>query len=419
MPTYPTIKRSKIIERSDGVEIIGDLTVSNLTSTRIPYVSTGGLFVDSANLTFDTTNGLILAAGSASALNLSSTSGTEVGGILFGADVNLYRSAENTLKTDDGFIAGLQSAINTTINSSYLFNIGGIHPSTGTSLCGAYNVYTIPATATSDSYGIIVKPPSTAASVFTSESLIGLRILDIETKGAGSEITAQYGMMIDAQTKGSSNYGFAISASSTYTMWLCNATNPTTAAGGITFGISGDTNLYRSAANVLKTDDGFSASTLSASLATLTNTSVGVQTNLINLINSSSNAGTATGILFQPSAASNRKASIHAIQSGVDGANWIDLIFSTASATDAVEKIRIDRLGKLKVYYGSSGIEFGDGAGGYDTNLYRSASNTLKTDDGFSADNFSVGATAGVSGTFTTVDGKTVTVTNGIVTSIV
>lgn len=64
----------------------------------------------------------------------------------------------------------------------------------------------------------------------------------------------------------------------------------------------------------------------------------------------------------------------------------------------------------------AGGIVFGFSK---DTNLYRSAANTLKTDDTFSSAGYSVGATAGVSGSFTTVDGKTVTVTSGIITAIV
>lgn len=54
-----------------------------------------------------------------------------------------------------------------------------------------------------------------------------------------------------------------------------------------------------------------------------------------------------------------------------------------------------------------------------DTNLYRSAANVLKTDDAFDAASYRVGGSSGASGTFTTNDGKTVTVTNGLITSIV
>lgn len=54
-----------------------------------------------------------------------------------------------------------------------------------------------------------------------------------------------------------------------------------------------------------------------------------------------------------------------------------------------------------------------------DTNLYRSAANILKTDDAFDANSFTVAGVAGATGTFTTVDLKTVTVTSGIIVSIV
>lgn len=48
--------------------------------------------------------GINLSDGNTAALRLSGTSGTAVSGILFGADTNLYRSAANVLKTDDGLI---------------------------------------------------------------------------------------------------------------------------------------------------------------------------------------------------------------------------------------------------------------------------------------------------------------------------
>lgn len=68
---------------------------------------------------------------------------------------------------------------------------------------------------------------------------------------------------------------------------------------------------------------------------------------------------------------------------------------------------------QLPITGSSAGILLGG-----DTNLYRSSANVLKTDDTFDANAYKVGGTAGVSGSFTTTDGKTVTVTNGIVTSI-
>ena len=46
----------KLALTTTGAEVTGNLTVSGLTATRVPYMSTNGLFVDSANLTFDGTN---------------------------------------------------------------------------------------------------------------------------------------------------------------------------------------------------------------------------------------------------------------------------------------------------------------------------------------------------------------------------
>lgn len=55
-----------------------------------------------------------------------------------------------------------------------------------------------------------------------------------------------------------------------------------------------------------------------------------------------------------------------------------------------------------------------------DVNLYRGAANVLKTDDLLDAVlGFQVNGVAGVDGTFTSDDGKTITVTKGIITSIV
>lgn len=55
----------------------------------------------------------------------------------------------------------------------------------------------------------------------------------------------------------------------------------------------------------------------------------------------------------------------------------------------------------------------------YDTNLYRDGSGILRTDAAFRAASYSVGATAGVSGTIDTTSSQTITVTNGIITNIV
>ncbi len=71
----------------------------------------------------------------------------------------------------------------------------------------------------------------------------------------GTTIGTSYGIQVAPQTAASSNYGVAIGAASTQTLWVSQDANNTTAAAGVAFGSSRDTNLYRSAADTLATDD--------------------------------------------------------------------------------------------------------------------------------------------------------------------
>lgn len=65
-------------------------------------VITNNIGVDVDAMTAGTTNiGIRIAKANTYSLQLSSTDGTAAGGITFGTDTNLYRSATNTLKTDD------------------------------------------------------------------------------------------------------------------------------------------------------------------------------------------------------------------------------------------------------------------------------------------------------------------------------
>ena len=64
-----------------------------------------------------------------------------------------------------------------------------------------------------------------------------------------------YGIIVDTQTTGQFNIGVSIRSASTYTLQVGADVDGTVASKGIFFGTSGDTNLYRSAADTLKTDD--------------------------------------------------------------------------------------------------------------------------------------------------------------------
>lgn len=68
-----------------------------------------------------------------------------------------------------------------------------------------------------------------------------------------------YGILVESMTAGTASYGVAVQAAGTSTLWLSQDTNSTNAAGGISFGSSRDTNLYRNGADSLRTDDKFTA----------------------------------------------------------------------------------------------------------------------------------------------------------------
>lgn len=81
---------------------------------------------------------------------------------------------------------------------------------------------------------------------------VGLGIASLENSGGGS-VLENYGAYIQSQTAATDNYGLRIDTASTQTLWL--AGDEGTANSGIAFGSTRDTNLYRSAADTLKTDD--------------------------------------------------------------------------------------------------------------------------------------------------------------------
>lgn len=69
-----------------------------------------------------------------------------------------------------------------------------------------------------------------------------------------------FGIYVEPQSGGSTaNVGIAVGAATTATLWLNSNADPTTAAGGIYFGSSLDTDLYRSAAGTLTTDVKFTS----------------------------------------------------------------------------------------------------------------------------------------------------------------
>ncbi len=94
---------------------------------------------------------------------------------------------------------------------------------------------------------------TTAASPFVLHNAYAINAGN-PTLGAGSTITNNFGLYVNDQTSGTNDYGIAIAGADTQALWIGSGANNTDAANGIAFGLSRDTNLYRSAANTLRTD---------------------------------------------------------------------------------------------------------------------------------------------------------------------
>src|SRR5690606_18654276 len=95
----------------------------------------------------------------------------------------------------------------------------------------------------------------TVANISTGTITNAIALQANNAIAGGGTITNSYGGLVAAQTAGTNNYGIAIGDAGTNTLWVNNTNDSTDEAGGIVFGSSRDTNLYRNAANSLRTDD--------------------------------------------------------------------------------------------------------------------------------------------------------------------
>jgi hypothetical protein len=105
-------------------------------------------------------------------------------------------------------------------------------------------------------------------------------------------------------------------------------------------------------------------------------------------------------------------------ESGATTSIGIDIAAQTGSATNIGVRIAKGDTYALQLS-DTGGTAAGGVTFGTDVTLYRSGANVLKSDDTFDANAYKVAGVAGATGSFTTTDGKTVTVTNGIITAIV
>jgi hypothetical protein len=182
-----------------------------------------------------------------------------VGGILFGSsrDTNLYRNTTSHLMTDGSLRISGRLGVTGASQASAAINVEGIAPVSGGISRSLYFNPTYGSGTTSSANGF-TSEPLTQAAAFTLTTLIHMNATSVVI-GAGSAVTTQYGVFIGPMSTATNNYGIAIGKASNITLWIARDADYTTAAAGVAFGVSADTNLYRGAANQLKTDDSFNA----------------------------------------------------------------------------------------------------------------------------------------------------------------
>jgi hypothetical protein len=260
-----------------GSVSVPKLVVSTGTATRVPYITTGGLITDSANLTFNGTDLTVSGAVNAGSINATTldltnlevtnikakdgTAGMQIadstGVVSFTANPTLSGGTANgvaylngskvlttgsaltfdgstlattgALTVDGNATLGNASGDVVTISGKLGFgsapatNTGIYYRSTGSQITGstsAYGIYMdVPfasdVTTLADAARFRV---NTAAAAYTLSNAIGLRLVDA-VKGSGSTITTLHGLYVADQTQGATNYGIRSLVTSGSNKW--------------------------------------------------------------------------------------------------------------------------------------------------------------------------------------------------------
>ena len=219
-----------------------------------------------------------IAAGTNPTASISATTGGNSGnGIVIAGDGSIQSLRNNTLTlggntTGNITLAPLNGAsgsrltvdsinsvigANASVNATSILAVGGAQNFSGASGfgIGIYADFTATSDVTTIAIGQQGKVRTQAASFTLAEA--SALYATTPTLGAGSTITNAYGLHIQNQSVGSSAYGLYIEDAKTANIWL--GSDDVDEASGIVFGASRDTNLYRSSANTLRTDDSFTA----------------------------------------------------------------------------------------------------------------------------------------------------------------
>ena len=340
---------------------------TNLYRSKVNQLNTGDSFFVGATLAV--TNRILVSAGQ--------DSGVATQGIVFGLseDTNLYRSAANVLRTDDAFLVGATLAVTnrilvsagqdgTTATNGIIF---GISEDTNLFRSAANTLRTSDSVIIDGSLTVtgdvaVGGSLSVATSILVSSEADGITSANGIVFGLSTD-TNLYRSKFDQLKTDDSLFVGASSLAVGNRILVSSAQDGTSATQGIIFGLSEDTNLYRSATNALTTDDSLSV----AGTLTVTDSIVTPGSLLL-----SSDAGTfASGIIFGTANTANlyrlQPDTLRTDDSLVVGASLaVANRILVSSAQDATTD--------------AQGITFGLSE---DTNLFRSAANTLQTSDSF------------------------------------
>jgi hypothetical protein len=232
----------------DDLTVNGDTLLSTTSATAliIQNASSQSLFVA------DTGNQRIAVGPAAVAANGVLTVGTNTtaasGGIYFGTDTNLYRSAGDTLKTDDAFhVAGQLIAGSSSVGSSTIIsardNVGG-------------STHIIWISRAQDNGGAAIRIGGAAAQTLS-------------------------GPVMSVSLSGDAQHRFRLAWDGRL-LWGDGTNAP-------------DTNLYRDSANVLKTDDALTIVGLLTGQAGATVSGAAISLNASSNFGTNINTGTSTG----------------------------------------------------------------------------------------------------------------------------
>jgi hypothetical protein len=302
--TAATPQFSGVLANSLTTAVAGTLSVGTSTATGITIGAVGVVttFPGTISITGANTTGLTVGNGTAyTGFNLTSPSNVDINGSLAVGNGAVFAGVGSNNSPSDYFGLAVVNIADGTPDCIAGGFIAG---------CGAQYLalYADNVDASSTLFGQLIARTNNAGTTATwYGQYIGTPVV---TAGA---ITNNYGMVIQAQTTGTTNYGALIgsvnNSGSSKVLWLCYDSDSNacqSSRGGITFGASADTNLYRDGANRLATDDTFravtalqspsldvfSAGSLSLGISTATGITIGSSTASTISVGSSIISGT-------------------------------------------------------------------------------------------------------------------------------